>query len=214
MKAIRQFIRNMLNFNGMDAAIQIYMESGIKTAGWLRSFETKQSVDKAGNPIPWVTYPFISFISPRLNKNMRVFEYGCGNSTLWYASKVGEVISVEHDQGWANKVTPTLPSHCKLVYKALEYGGAYSKEVSEHGLFDMVILDGRDRVNCALNAVNYLKPQGVIVIDNTDRPEYEPALAHLATLGFKRLDFEGMAPIIAHFSITTVFYRSNNCLGV
>ncbi len=36
--------------------------------GWFQSYKNKTSVDKNGNPIPWVTYPFIDFISERLNK--------------------------------------------------------------------------------------------------------------------------------------------------
>ena len=43
-------------------------------------------IDKNSNPLPWVTYGFIDFISERLNKSIDVFEYGSGNSTLWYAT--------------------------------------------------------------------------------------------------------------------------------
>lgn len=35
---------------------------------------------------------------------MAVFEYGSGNSTIFWASRAKEVISVEHDELWHNKM--------------------------------------------------------------------------------------------------------------
>jgi predicted O-methyltransferase YrrM len=35
---------------------------------------------------------------------MRVFEYGAGGSTIFLASRAGQVVSVEHDEQWAREV--------------------------------------------------------------------------------------------------------------
>ena len=86
-------------------------------------------------------------------------KYGSGNSTLWYAERVKEIISVEHDQLWYQTMKDKLPESASIVYKDLEDG--YVEEVSRHGLFDIIIIDGRKRPECAPMALQALKPEGV-----------------------------------------------------
>ena len=43
---------------------------------------------------------------------------------------------------------------------------------NEH--FDFIIVDGRARVECCLNAIPKLKPGGLFVLDNSDRNRYKP----------------------------------------
>jgi hypothetical protein len=40
----------------------------------MESFKMKLPVDKDSKPIPWMTYPFIDFISDRLYPDMEIFE--------------------------------------------------------------------------------------------------------------------------------------------
>lgn len=68
--------------------------------GWIHSSALRRPVDREGNPMPWTTLSFIDFIEPRLNHNLAVFEYGSGNSTLFYSARVARVVSVESDRGW------------------------------------------------------------------------------------------------------------------
>jgi len=72
----------------------------LKEIGWIESFKMKMPVDKDLKPIPWMTYPFIDFISDRLRPDMEIFEYGSGNSTLWFADRVKRVDVIEHDEKW------------------------------------------------------------------------------------------------------------------
>ncbi|MEK6780493.1 MAG: class I SAM-dependent methyltransferase [Bacteroidota bacterium] len=48
---------------------------------------------------------------------------------------------------------------------------------NEH--FDFIIVDGRARVECCLNAIPKLKSGGVFVLDNSDRDRYKPVFAVL-----------------------------------
>ena len=49
---------------------------------------------------------------------MNIFEYGAGNSTLYYAEKVSHVISVEHDKKWfENTVFIITADHGLNIYK-------------------------------------------------------------------------------------------------
>ena len=211
---MKKQVWHILNKLHIASIVQLVLKSGLKEDGWFKSYHTKQAVDKKGNPIPWCTYPFIKFIEPRLNNNLKIFEFGCGNSTLWYASKVKTITSVEHDREWYELVKKSLPENAKIIYKELKYGGAYSKSIFENSdKFNIVIVDGRDRVNCAENAVEALTSDGVIVFDNTERPQYSPALEYLHNKGFKQLDFHGLSPVTAHNNLTSIFYRKDNCLN-
>jgi len=40
--------------------------------------------------------------------------------------------------------------------------------------FDFILIDGRARVECALNGIPKLKKGGIFVLDNSDRPRYRP----------------------------------------
>lgn len=183
--------------------------------GWLRSFFAKQSVDSQNNPIPWITYPALHFIKNRLSSDFSVFEYGCGGSTLWWATVVKEVVSVEHDADWYEQIKTQIPPNVTIFNIPLERGGNYSKKISEYDQkFDIIVIDGRDRVNCAKNALKALKSTGIIVWDNTERDEYSEGYEFLQKNGFKRIDFFGMSPINLYCSATSVFYRRENVFGI
>lgn len=183
--------------------------------GWLRSYREQQSIDSGGNPIPWITYPAISFLEQRVASEATVFEYGCGNSTLWWAKRVRSVISYEHDKRWYDRMKRLVPPNVELRYIELEYDGEYARAASQYkGAFDVIVIDGRDRVNCAKNALGALNAHGVIVWDNSDRVEYEEGYKYLYSHGFKKLGFVGMAPIVSYTSETALFYTEQNVLGI
>lgn len=197
----------------MGGVVQLYLKSAPKQYGWFRSFHTKRSVDAAGNALPWYTYPFIAFLAPRLARNQRVFEYGSGNSTRWYADRVGHITAVEHDDEWAKIVAPQLPANTTLLPRGL--GDAYTQAVAEaNERYQIIIVDGRQRVECVLFAADYLSPDGVVILDNSEREIYREARTFLQQRGFRSLDFFGMTPIISDESCTTVFYRDGNCLSI
>jgi hypothetical protein len=183
--------------------------------GWLKSFQSGQPTDRLGNPIPWMTYPFLEFLEPRIQKPMVIFEYGSGNSTLWWAKHVAWVISCEHDLQWYSTLKPKLPNNVELHHIHLVRGETYCQKIAEYdNKFDMIVIDGRDRVNCAINSMQALKEEGVIIWDNSDRDIYQAGYQFLAEQNFKRLDFRGMGPINPEAWCTSVFYRTKNCLDL
>jgi len=187
----------------------------LKDDGWFRSFTEEASIDAEGDPVPWFTYPAIEFIKKRINKDLLVFEYGCGGSTLWWASRVKEVVSVEHDEKWYKKISSSIPDNVFIIHIELEYGGNYSKKIKEfNNKFDIVVIDGRDRVNCALNCLDALKPDGVVIWDNSDRTEYMGGYNFLLEHGFKKIEFVGMCPVVNFKSETAIFYRQNNIFNI
>jgi len=215
IKIGKKFLQNFLRQLKIYALYSLYRSNSLRDNGWFLSFKLRESVDARGNPIPWMTYPFIKFIEPKLNKNMKIFEYGCGNSTLWLAKRVALVVSCEHEREWFNKIKKKIPVNVSLIYLNLEHGDNYSKEVSKYkNYFDIIIIDGEERVSCAINSLRALNEKGVIIWDNTDRKEYSKGYDFLYEKGFKRLDFWGTGPINDYQWCTSLFYRTINILNV
>lgn len=183
--------------------------------GWFKSFDNRQAMDESGEPLPWVTYSFIDFIKTRLDKEMKIFEFGSGSSTLYYAKRVKRVLSVEHDEAWYNKIVKDKPENAEMIFSKLERGGAYCKKAIDSGeKFDVIIVDGRDRVNCCKNSIAALAPAGVIVLDDSHRANYEEAGIFLKEAGFKEISFTGIAPGLFYLKATSVFYKPENCLQI
>ncbi len=187
----------------------------LQEIGWFKSFDTRSAVDSDGNPIPWVTYPFIDFIKERIKKQHTVFEFGSGNSTLFYAKYAGIVVSVEHNKEWFDKIVSEKPENSEMIFCDLVYGGDYCNVPVKLGeKFDLIIIDGRDRVNCCKTAVEALAEDGVIILDNSEREAYKPGIDFLVKSGYKHLFFSGIVPGLFYRVTTSIFYKDGNCLGL
>ncbi len=73
---------------------------------WWRSLETHRNTldDKA----PWLAFGAIDFLERFLRRDMLVYEYGSGGSTLYFASRVKKIFSAEHDPAWYGNVMDAL----------------------------------------------------------------------------------------------------------
>ena len=188
----------------------------LSKTGWTKSVFTGAPVDKKNEPIPWFTYSFLNFLTDRIRPEMKIFEFGSGNSTIWFSSKGCQLFSIEHNPAWYDRMRNMLRDRKNVSLKlASKEDNSYSSAILEfEGFFDIIIIDGRDRVNCARNSLGALKPGGVIIWDNSDRPDYYEGYEYLLEHGFKRLDFHGFGPINSRSWCTSLFYRKTNCLGV
>jgi hypothetical protein len=209
-------IIDLLPFTRRALRIYFLKKHYLKEQGWMRSAVEGVPVDAEGKGIPWLTYSFIHFIEQRLTKKMNLLEYGSGNSTFWFASRVGQVTSVEHHKDWYAFVEGKIKklSNVDYLQRDLE-SKAYEKEILNYeNQFHLILVDGRKRVECAKNSINALTSDGVVIWDNSDRDIYQEGYDFLIEKGFKRLDFFGLAPSMEISSCTSVFYRPDNCLGL
>jgi hypothetical protein len=217
MRIITNLVRSLVSTSSIGRRYLLFrrLVPYLSAAGWLRSVSEGLPVDAEGNALPWYTYPSIGFISGRIKPNMRVFEYGSGNSTLWWSERVASVVACEHDKQWFTTVSQKVPPTVDYRYCKLEYGGEYCRLISFFpSEFDCIIIDGRDRVNCAKNAVAALNESGVIIWDNSDRDSYQEGFAFLLDNGFRRIDFWGLGPINGYQWCTSIFYRESNCFMI
>lgn len=190
----------------------------LPSRGWFRSAISQRPVDADGRPLPWLSYPFIDFIRPRLRRDMVVVEFGAGQSTLFWASHVSQVLSVEDNPAWFDELKPQLPDNASVLLQTLDAAQpmAYAQAADRMlGAADIVLVDGPERDLTLRNAPRLLRPGGVVVLDNAGRSSYDAASAELTGVhGFRRLDFIGMAPGGARECSTALYYRDGNCLGV
>lgn len=189
-------------------------EGYLAETGWVRSMAIGQIVDGQGEPLPWLTYPFIEFLTPRLQPHWTVWEFGAGASTLYYARHVRAVISVEHDESFATALRPRLPVNVRLHLYAAGTPDYSSALAASDRMPDVVIVDGVDREECLRQASECLAPRAVIVLDDAERAEYAGAVLQLKEKGFRAVEFWGLAPGLVHGKCTTVFYRPDNVLGL
>src|SRR5690606_37460447 len=137
---------NLLSFKRVKSLLSFGVKGYLAQIGWFKAFDTKSSVDENGNPIPWVTYSFIDFIKDRINKNHKIFEFGAGNSTFFYAERAAKVVSVEHNKEWYNKIVSIKPSNSEMIFCELKVNGNYCRTpLTLTEKFDIIIVDGRDR---------------------------------------------------------------------
>lgn len=211
-----QALTNLLQKPSRLKALLSYGHKGyLNSIGWFTAFDQKKAVDGQGNALPWVTYSFIDFIKDRINKDLDIFEYGSGSSTIFYAQRAKSVTSVEHDEQWYEKIKNTSPANAEMIFCKLETGGEYAQKALLLGRkFDIIIVDGRDRVNCCKFSIDALSENGVLILDDSERKVYDEARAFLKLKNFKELSFSGISPGLFYEKATSVFYKPNNCLGI
>ncbi|HEY0669753.1 MAG TPA: FkbM family methyltransferase [Sphingobacteriaceae bacterium] len=201
------------------AKLKMILSFGIKgylhDIGWFNSFRSRMPVDQNNDPIPWVTYSFIDFIKTRIQNTHTIFEFGSGNSTFFYAKHAHKVVSVEHDKAWFDKIVKQKPGNSEMIFCKLADGGDYCRvPQTRQEKFHIIIVDGRDRVNCCKQCLPALTDDGVVVLDDSERPQYMNGIKFLEQNGFKELRFTGISPGSFIYKATSVFYKPNNCLGV
>ena len=99
-------------------SVRKYAATYLLPKGWQESARTYEVADRHG-PVPWYTYPAQMLLERVVEPHFRVFEYGSGNSSLWWAKRVAEVVSVEHDEKWATKIRAKAPSNLKVIARPI-----------------------------------------------------------------------------------------------
>ncbi len=212
-------LKKILRKNRLTSSLlEVYFlyKKYLKQKGWLESRYKHKPIDHNGKPLPWFTYASIHFIKQKLYlKPMKVFEYGSGNSTLWFSSKVKSIISIENDSNFYYKMLKKFSSKNNIIYELKKLNTNYSTKILDYeNEFDIVIIDGRERVECTKNCIKALKKDGIIIFDNSDRVKYKEAYNFLSDLNFKNIEFKGHGPISHTEWQTTIYYREDNCFKI
>jgi hypothetical protein len=177
--------------------------------GYARSRAVGAPVAADGSPLPWYTYPAIEFLRGLDLSNLNVFEYGSGNSTIFWSNRGAHVWAVENSAEWHEALLHRA-THFKELYLRQERD-AFVGAIHEPGCkFDVVIVDGEWRAACAAEAVGRLVAGGMIVLDNAD---WFPEICDdLNRRGFLQFAFNGMGPLNEYSWTTAVFVAAESLL--
>jgi hypothetical protein len=144
--------------------------------------------------MPWWPHSATAWVAANLPPKARVFEFGGGGSTLWLQDQAAVVTTVEHDTQWHAVLAADLPPTATLLLRPPTRSGTVTSDAMS-GYFDdytgsidgepgasldLVIVDGRARVECARRAMQKVRPGGLLLLDDTGRARYQPAVEMLA----------------------------------
>jgi hypothetical protein len=210
MNKIKKLAGYLRNLRRSRLLLSLHNNGYLVELGWFKTLDTRVPTDAGNEYIPWCTYSYIEFIKTRLDSNMEVFEYGAGYSSIFYAKRVKNLVTVESDSGWMKTIQPLLPPNTQILFQQLDYNGQYCSVINKTDKqYDVIVVDGRDRVNCLQKCIRNLKEEGLIVLDDSERENYRPGIEFLEKNGFRRVDFWGIAPAYFHNKCTSVFYRNS-----
>lgn len=148
---------------------------------------------------PHMSASEIALFEAQLAGKASLLEFGCGGSTVAAARHVSRIVSVDSDPAWLAKVAadPALagcdfiPFHADIGPVG-EWGypvdAAHMRDWPRYhaqiwrqmsGSPDIVLIDGRFRVACALQSLIHCKPHCLLLFhDFVDRPHYHVVLRH------------------------------------
>jgi predicted O-methyltransferase YrrM len=150
-----------------------------------------RAVDKKGDPIPWYTYPAIDFLLHRNYRDKSILEFGCGQSTLWWAARAKFVLSIEEDAHWFAEISARVPRNVELCQVPAQIEIVEKLLQSRGAKFDVIIIDGGHRRKLVELSFRYLAPRGVIILDNAEGYGF---YEEIKSMECRRIDFFGFAP--------------------
>jgi predicted O-methyltransferase YrrM len=135
---------------------------------------------------PWFAQDAVRFCKAHLTSDMVGLEWGSGRGTVWFARRLRELTSVEHDREWYDRVVRGLsrkglnhatclcvpldhdPSEpTRPLYDPLPRYVAVAQNFVD-GSLDFVVVDGHYRQACIRAALPKLKSGGLLLVDNTN----------------------------------------------
>jgi hypothetical protein len=155
--------------------------------------------------LPWLTFDAIRALRQEIRAGLRILEFGSEHSTLFWAKHGVDIHSVEDDRGWFELLELSLVDYPNATtFCAFDEEGFTGKIGQMEGQFDVIVVDGSYRKACVTAALAYLRPGGLLVVDNTDW-HWANGIATLIPARWQRSTYPGWAPFIGHRSETTIW---------
>jgi len=187
--------------------ISLNLDTLLFKMGQYSTFKLEKPVNSNREPIPWITYPALEFLLQFDYFGSSVFEYGSGNSTLFWSGKAKDVISVETDKDWFEFISRSKPDNAS-IYLHDNIDDFINLILKFDRLFDVIIIDSiKYRYAVIDNALIKLKPGGIIIFDNSDW--YPNSCQRLRDHGFNQIDFHGFGPVNGYTWTTSLFFQNN-----
>lgn len=203
-----------------DAARRFFFRTGM-----LRSIWAEESVDREGNPLPWLSSPAIHYLDSLDLRGARVLEFGSGNSTLFWKKKcangqIKHYHGIEYDKTYHAKMSAkdgfyrdkvVMTDEPRKYFHEVPYSLATNgtKNIQLFTPFDLTIVDGpiglRERELDA--AVHFTCSEGLIVVDDSNWIEAKVKDV-CAERSLARVDFAGFSPSVSYTKVTSLLFRN------
>ncbi len=152
---------------------------------------------------PMMSDEEIKFFKSYLNKSKIVLEWGAGRSTLEFSKDTKKYYSIEHDFNWYNLIWKEILKNTKIYYVPpntpnLDWHPVFAEGghdefrnyiqfanniASFNKKFDIVLIDGRARVDCAIEVLPHLKGGSIVFIHDFNRITYWNVLKYYHIIG-------------------------------
>jgi hypothetical protein len=106
-----------------------------------------------------------------------VLEYGPGESTriMQDHNSIVSIDSIEHNEAWAARLRDKLNSKVFLQIEPNEF--KYPFTSGRIDKYDIVFIDGVKRIECLMVSKFRMPKEGIIIIHDAERPEYQSAMS-------------------------------------
>lgn len=169
--------------------------------------------------LPWISYAGIEFLEKYLTRQMLVFEFGSGGSTIFFAERVASVVAVEENSDWIEAVKQELGKRRleNVEIRASNWDSSLGPAGFENSdyvdmlqdSYDVIMVDGMCfwpdyslRPLCFEQARHHLKPNGIVILDDSWR--YDEALSGSGYS--RRRVFKSLGPCRPGVTSTTVYW--------
>lgn len=156
--------------------------------GFLESSRNGVAITKDGQILPRMTYACIEWLSSIDFTDAIVFEYGCGFSSMfWSEIKKCKVHAVEANEEWYEKMLE-VKNDDVTVYHEQDPRDFINTIYRPNLKYDIVVIDSQARYDCVPEALECVKDDGMIILDNSDWHQFTK----------ERLDESDLIPIHFH----------------
>ena len=181
-------------------------------ARWMSSWLRLRNQSPISAALPWLPFRITAMLAREITSQSIVFEYGGGGSTKWFLQRgVRQVTTVEHDAEWlkvlGSALTPSIRHQMIPVDLAERGGRSYVEAIRDYPdeSIDVVVVDGRHRVDCAEEAAAKIRRGGILIFDDIDRERYQDVFRILANWPATRVD--GLCPGKSDLGHVAVFRK-------
>jgi len=200
---------------------------------WYLSNKLGMAVDENGNNIPWFSYSAVDFLQKycQQHQNLQVFEFGSGSSTLFFQKQKYRTFSLETSKTWFNIITQKLSALMSGAwqenyfsnqnkingavvfllengYQNPNYYQFLPQNFNSKQQFDIILVDSLHRLQCVWHSLAFLKPEGLLIVDDFERKNYHKITQHLAEKNFYQQNFVDLAVGQLKIKNTAIFCKN------
>jgi L-rhamnose mutarotase len=204
-------------------------------ASWINSSKIGLTVNSKNDFIPWYCFDAINYLEKKITNSDNIFEFGCGASTLFFFKKKCRIISLETNKKWFKAIINLVLTNSDNIKFSPIINDNYFKfnnleiYLIEDGLnndeyqnfsiniankknilFDYIVVDSLKRHLCCINSLDALKPSGTIILDDSERKNYQKTFDFFAKKNFLLHEFIGIAPAQLKLKKTSFFSKKSN----